>query len=85
MNKAPKRPIPWDYKLDDWKIFFKNPNTGLQDVLNMSSRYTKQKAKDEFYSVFPGVRIREIKRIDSFKAEKELKSRQLAASRVKKA
>ena len=83
MSKEPKRPIHWDYKLDDWKIFFRNPNTGLQDVLNMSSRYTKKKAEDEFHSVFPGVRIREIKRIDSIKAEKELASRRLAASRVK--
>ena len=70
--------------MHDWKVFFTNPNTKIPDCLNLSYRYSKDKAKKEFHYVFPGVRIREIKRMDTFKAETELLSRRRAARKVKK-
>lgn len=70
--------------MHDWKVFFTNPKTKKPDYLNLSYRYTKERAKKEFRSVYPGVRIREIKRMDTFKAETELLSRQRSARKVKR-
>jgi|LGOV01.1.fsa_nt_gb hypothetical protein len=61
--------------MHDWKVFFKNPNTKKADYLNLSYKYSKDRAKKEFHDVFPGVRITEIKRMDSFKAEKIIVAR----------
>lgn len=70
--------------MDDWYIFFTNKYRKGPDLISFSSRYTKDQAIKEFHSVFPGVKMREIKRMDGFKAEDELVSRVNAANRAKK-
>lgn len=69
--------------MHDWKVWFVNPNTHNIDYLNLSYRYSKDRAKDEFHDVFPGVRIKEINRMDTFKAEVKLK-RMRAARKAKR-
>lgn len=57
----------------DWKVWFINPNTRKIDYLNLSYRYTADRAKKEFHDVFPGTRIKEIRRMNTFRAEEKLK------------
>lgn len=59
--------------MNDWNMWFKNPHTNQMDYLSLSGKLSKNKAKEEFNCVFPGIVIIKMNRMDIFLAEEKLK------------